>query len=102
MGMNEKGGPAPASYDWTWDVKRNQDAAWVGTVNAGLQFTLKDQHYIRPLNTNFYQLRPLVMPDSWDNGGKGAFGRRTGNIASAAPAEPAPSHPVTRCASTFG
>jgi hypothetical protein len=71
MGMNEKGGPAPASYDWTWDVKRNQDAAWVGSVNAGLQFTLKDQHYIRPLNTNFYQLRPLVMPVSWDNGGKG-------------------------------
>ena len=72
MGMNEKGGKAPASYDWKWDVKRNQDAAWVGDVNAGLQFTLKDNHYIRPLNTNFYQLRPLVMPESWENGGKGA------------------------------
>jgi hypothetical protein len=72
MGMNKKGGRAPASYDWKWDVKRNQDAAWVGDVNAGLQFTLKDDHYIRPLNTNFYQLRPLVMPQSWDNGGKGA------------------------------
>lgn len=71
MGMNEKGGKAPAAYDWHWDVKRNQDAAWVGDVNAGLQFTLKDDHYIRPLNTNFYQLRPLVMPESWDNGGKG-------------------------------
>ena len=71
MGMNEKGGRAPDSYDWQWNVKRNQDAAWVGDVNAGLQFTLKDNHYIRPLNTNFYQLRPLVMPASWDNGGKG-------------------------------
>jgi hypothetical protein len=71
MGMNEKGGRAPDSYDWQWNVKRNQDAAWVGDVNAGLQFTLKDNHYIRPLNTNFYQLRPLVMPESWDNGGKG-------------------------------
>jgi hypothetical protein len=71
MGMNEKGGRAPDSYDWQWDVKRNQDAAWLGDVNAGLQFTLKDDHYIRPLNTNFYQLRPLVMPESWDNGGKG-------------------------------
>ena len=71
MGMNQKGGAAPASYRWQWDVKRNQDAAWVGDVNAGLQFTLKDNHYIRPLNTNFYQLRPLVMPVSWDNGGKG-------------------------------
>lgn len=72
MGMNEKGGIAPDSYDWHWDVKRNQDAAWLGDVNAGLQFTLKDNHYIRPLNTNFYQLRPLVMPESWENGGKGA------------------------------
>ncbi|HET7603197.1 MAG TPA: glycoside hydrolase domain-containing protein, partial [Gemmatimonadales bacterium] len=71
MGMNEKGGQAPESYDWQWNVKRNQDAAWLGDVNAGLQFTLKDDHYIRPLNTNFYQLRPLVMPESWDNGGKG-------------------------------
>jgi hypothetical protein len=71
MGMNEKGGRAPDAYDWQWNVKRNQDAAWVGDVNAGLQFTLKDDHYIRPLNTNFYQLRPLVMPASWDNGGQG-------------------------------
>lgn len=71
MGMNRLGGAAPASYDWSWDVKRNQDAAWVGDVNAGLQFTLKDDHYVRPLNTNFYQLRPLVLPASWSNGGKG-------------------------------
>lgn len=71
MGMNRPGGTAPTSYDWTWDVKRNQDAAWVGDVNAGLQFTLKDDHYVRPLNTNFYQLRPLVLPASWSNGGAG-------------------------------
>jgi hypothetical protein len=77
MGLNRKGGRAPETYDWTWDVKRNQDAAWIGDVNAGLQFTLKDQHYIRPLNTNFYQLRPLVMPESWQNGGKGGCRFRT-------------------------
>jgi hypothetical protein len=70
-GMHRKGGAAPSSYDWVWDVKRNQDAAWIGDVNAGLQFTLKDEHYVRPLNTNFYQLRPLVMPVSWENGGQG-------------------------------
>ncbi len=80
MGMHAKGGAAPASYDWHWDVRRNQDAAWIGRVNAGLQFTLKDEHYVRPLNTNFYQLRPLIMPSSWDNGGKGGchFGREAG------------------------
>ncbi|MGH7658471.1 MAG: glycoside hydrolase domain-containing protein, partial [Gemmatimonadales bacterium] len=71
MGMNRKGGPAPDAYDWTWDVERNQDGVWIGDVNAGLQFTLSDNHYIRPLNTNFYQLRPLVMPESWENDGLG-------------------------------
>ncbi|HEY6109338.1 MAG TPA: glycoside hydrolase domain-containing protein, partial [Gemmatimonadales bacterium] len=81
MGMNRPGGAAPGSYDWTWDVKRNQDAAWVGDVNAGLQFTLKDNHYIRPLNTNFYQLRPLVLPGSWSNGGVGGCRFRAGRAA---------------------
>ena len=72
MGMNRPGGTAPDRYDWVWDVTKNQDAVWVGDVNAGVQLTLKDEHYVRPLNTNFYQLRPLVMPRSWSNGGKGA------------------------------
>lgn len=71
MGMGEKGGLTPDQYDWAWDVKKNQDAVWIGDVNAGMQVSLKDQHYVRPLNTNFYQLRPLVMPESWDNGGQG-------------------------------
>ena len=72
MGMNLKGGKRPASYDWKWDVTRNQDAAWLGDVNGGIQFTLKDDHsYVRPLNTNFYQQKPLVMPASWANRGRG-------------------------------
>ena len=71
MGLGFKGGTRPASLDWKWDVKHNQDSAWIGDVNAGLQFTLKDDKYVRPLNTNFYTLKPLVMPASWYNGGKG-------------------------------
>jgi hypothetical protein len=69
--MGLKGGAAPASFAWKWDVKKNQDAAWIGDVNAGLQFSLHDDHYSRPLNTNFYQSKPLVMPGSWANEGKG-------------------------------
>ena len=73
MGMGRKGGVRPDTMTWRWDVaKRNQDAAWIGDVNAGLQFTLKDEHYARPLNTNFYTLDPLVAPASWDNGGQGS------------------------------
>lgn len=71
MGMGRKGGLRPSSFDWTWDVGRNQDGAWVGDVNAGLQFSMRDEKYSRPLNTNFYHSRPLVMPSSWSNGGRG-------------------------------
>ena len=71
MGLGFKGGVRPANFDWKWNVRRNQDSAWIGDVNAGLQFTLKDDRYARPLNTNFYQSQPLVMPASWDNFGQG-------------------------------
>ena len=71
MGLGVKGGLRPATLDWTWDRQKNQDSAWVGDINAGLQFTLKDDKYSRPLNTNFYLSKPLVMPASWSNGGRG-------------------------------
>ncbi len=72
MGLGEKGGLRPKEVHWLWDVaKKNQDAAWIGDVNAGIQFTLKDEHYVRPLNTNFYLSKPLVLPTSWGNGGLG-------------------------------
>ncbi|HEY3380721.1 MAG TPA: glycoside hydrolase domain-containing protein [Vicinamibacterales bacterium] len=71
MGMGVKGGTRPPAYQWEWNVEHNQDSAWIGDVNAGLQFTLKDDKYSRPLNTNFYHSKPLVMPASWSNGGRG-------------------------------
>ena len=71
MGLGRPGGLAPAAYDWRWDQHRNQDAVWIGDVNAGAQLTLFDDRYDRPLNTNFYQLKPLVMPRSWQNDGAG-------------------------------
>jgi len=70
-GMGVKGGVRPREYRWEWDVEHNQDSAWIGDVHAGLQFTLKDERYLRPLNTNFYHQKPLVMPASWSNGGRG-------------------------------
>ncbi len=72
MGLGQKGGFRPTDFHWTWDVaKKNQDAAWLGDVNAGVQFTLKDEHYVRPLNTNFYLSKPLIAPTSWANNGQG-------------------------------
>ena len=81
MGLGLKGGVRPDTFAWKWDVTKNHDAAWIGDVNAGLQFSLRDDRYRRPLNTNFYQLQPLIMPASWDNGGKGGcrFGPGSGS-----------------------
>jgi hypothetical protein len=74
MGLNEKGSKRPDSYEWHWDVAhKNQDGAWIGNVNAGLQFSLRDDKYVRPLNTNFYLSKPLVLPSSWGNEGKGGI-----------------------------
>ena len=74
MGLGQKGGYRPASFDWKWDVAhKNQDGAWLGAVNAGLQFSLRDENYERPLNTNFYLQKPLKLPTSWGNGNKGGI-----------------------------
>jgi hypothetical protein len=71
MGLGFKGGLRPSRFDWEWDQKKNQDALWVGDVNAGLQVSWRDENYSRPLNTNFYLSKPLHLPPSWWNGGKG-------------------------------
>lgn len=75
MGLGQRGGYYH-DLDWKWAVEKNQDALWVGDVNAGLQLRFYDNRYVRPLNTNFYLQHPLVMPDSWCNDGAG--GIRTG------------------------
>jgi hypothetical protein len=71
MGMGIKGGFRPDEFMWKWEQKHNQDSAWLGDINAGLQCSFRDENYSRPLNTNFYLLKPLVLPRSWWNQGKG-------------------------------
>ncbi|MHA7109120.1 glycoside hydrolase domain-containing protein [Sunxiuqinia elliptica] len=73
MGLGYKGGFRDENIKWKWAVEKNQDGPWIGTVNAGLQARFTDNHYARPLNTNFYQDKPLYMPDSWYNEGKGGI-----------------------------
>jgi len=74
MGLGQKGGNRPDSIGWKWDVAtKNQDGAWIGTVNSGLQFSLRDEKYVRPLNTNFYLQKPLLLPSSWGNANKGGI-----------------------------
>ncbi|HLK30836.1 MAG TPA: glycoside hydrolase domain-containing protein [Puia sp.] len=74
MGLGQKGSYRPKDFEWKWDVAhKNQDGAWLGTVNAGLQFSLRDEKYVRPLNTNFYLQKPLLLPSSWGNENKGGI-----------------------------
>jgi hypothetical protein len=71
MGLGFKGGLRPVEFAWAWDRAKNQDALWIGGVNAGLQVGLRAENYSRPLNTNFYLSKPLNMPPSWYNDGRG-------------------------------
>ena len=74
MGLGLKGGNRPDTVRWKWNVAtKNQDGAWIGSVNAGLQFSFRDEQYVRPLNTNFYLQKPLLLPSSWGNGNKGGI-----------------------------
>jgi hypothetical protein len=71
MGLGFKGGLRPHEFSWAWDRTKNQDALWIGNVNAGLQVSLRAENYSRPLNTNFYLSKPLNLPPSWWNEGRG-------------------------------
>jgi hypothetical protein len=73
MGLGRKGGRRPARFHWMWDPRNNQDAVWVGDVNAGFQCSLRGTNYSRPLNTNFYLSKPLRMPPAWWNDGRGGI-----------------------------
>ena len=73
MGLGYKGGYRPENIQWKWDIKHNQEGAWLGNTNGGIQFALRGSNYARPLNTNFYLTDPLKMPDSWYNHGLGGI-----------------------------
>lgn len=78
MGLGLTGRACPATYDWSWDTPtRNQDAFWLGDPAAGLQLGLRDEHYTRPLNTNYYREKPLRTPRSWAGDGSGGVRLRT-------------------------
>lgn len=73
-GLGNYGGATPTTIDWKWDVKaRNQDAVWLGAVNAGLRVQLRAENYQRPYVNIHYERQPLNAPPSWDNSGRGGI-----------------------------
>lgn len=73
LGMGKPGSLLPRFYEWKWDVEKNQEGFWIGTVNAGIHCVFRDENYVRPLNTNFYHSKPLHIPECWNNAGKGGI-----------------------------
>jgi hypothetical protein len=73
LGLGRKGGLRPERVDWTWKVENHQEGVWLGGIHKGLQYVLRDDNYERPLNTNFYLSKPLNLPPSWHNTGKGGI-----------------------------
>lgn len=71
MGMGRKGGYRPETWEWHWDKSKHQDSLWMGCVDAGLQCKLKGPKYSWPLVNIHYKRKPLDIPDSWNNEGKG-------------------------------
>jgi hypothetical protein len=81
LGLGQKGGKVPDQLRFKWDPYFNCDGPWLGTVTAGIQATFRAENYERPLNTNFYHQKPLNMPPSWYNQGKGGIDlNRKGNV----------------------
>ena len=79
MGLGHEGGIRPDEWRWKWDISKNQDMLWIGSVNGGLRVKLKAENYVRPLINVYYKFGPLKLPPSWGNEGKGGFDVRERN-----------------------
>ena len=71
MGLGHEGGYRTPVWRWKWDVTKNQDLLWIGSVCGGLRIKFKAENYIRPLINVYYKFGPLKLPPSWGNAGKG-------------------------------
>lgn len=62
------------NISFKWDVDKQQDCIFVGTVNCGIRAKFKAENYVRPLVNIFYKNLPLKIPtETWDNNGKGGI-----------------------------
>ena len=73
MGLGHEGGYRASVWKWKWDVSKNQDMLWIGSVNGGMRIKLKAENYVRPLINVYYRFGPLNLPTSWGNEGKGGI-----------------------------
>jgi hypothetical protein len=69
FGLGMTGQIAPRQFEWAWDVRKHQDALWLGEVNGGVMLRFKDEQYERPLINLYYDYKTLKLPSSWGTGG---------------------------------
>ncbi len=62
------------NLNFKWDIDKQQDCIFIGTVNCGMRVKFKAENYRRPLINIFYKNLPLVKPETtWDNYSKGGI-----------------------------
>lgn len=83
MGMERRGGKRPASWQWKWHPRRNNNLVWIGDVDAGMQVKLEANREVwgvpvPPIPADGASpqaqeqwLISNYLPASWYNGGKG-------------------------------
>lgn len=67
MGMGRKGGLAPESFDYRWNIDYANDFVWIGGVNGGLHLKLKHVAEVWEI----YHYRKTGLNKYWYNEGKG-------------------------------
>ncbi len=72
IGLGKKGGKFDGKLNWKWN-KLHQDAFWCGDTDGGLRVSLQDENYQKPLVNIYYIHKPLQIPNSWGNNGKGGI-----------------------------
>ena len=72
IGLGKKGDSFDERLNWKWN-KEHQDAFWCGDTDGGLRVSLQGANYQKPLVNIYYVHKPLNIPESWGNGGKGGI-----------------------------
>lgn len=80
MGLGLVGGKMPENHVFQWDASVNQDGFWAGNVNGGLKIRFRDQTYRKPNVNIYYTYKPIELPKSWNNDGKGTITVNKGTI----------------------
>ncbi len=80
MGLGLVGGKIPENHIFRWDASVNQDGFWAGNVNGGLKMRFRDRLYRKPNVNIYYSYKPIELPKSWNNDGKGTITVKRGDI----------------------